>query len=322
MYIHALMVVQLRGVKMEEFYIVLNQVIVLFLILLVGVVAGKSGILNTAGTKKLSEVLLYISAPMMIINSFFIEFSSERLINILWVIGTSVLMFFIAILLSSLIFKGFSEKINPVLRFSAIFSNCGYMGLPLIKSLFGDEGVFYGSFYVVILNIFLWSYGYLMFGGAGAKQNVLKKVLTTPAVVALYVGIIIYLSGIGMAVPNAIKSAVSAVGDMTMPLSMLITGGIISTAKFSEVIADWRAYFAASIRLIFMPLLALGIILLAGVPKLPGICVIMSIAMPAATNTSIFSEMFDKDSVLASKCVAISTLLSIITIPLIIYISV
>ncbi len=304
---------------MEEFYVVLNQVIILFFILIVGVVAGKYKILDKTGTKKLSQVLLFIASPMMVLNSFFIEYTHERLKNIFWVICTSILMYFIAILLSKLIFKGFNDKIRPVMCFAAIFPNCGYIGLPLMKALFGDEGVFYGSFYIVVHNIFQWSFGYLMLGGKGSKSQVIKKVLSMPSIIAMYFGSIFFITG--FQIPAPIMGAVSNIGNMTMPLSMLIIGGIISSSKLIEIFKDWRAYFASFIRLIVMPLVTFIISPLIGIPQLPSLIVITALAMPAAANTSIFSEMFDKDSILASKCVAISTLLSIITIPLVILIA-
>lgn len=299
-----------------EFTIVLNQVIILFVILIIGFVAGKFKIMDSAGTKKLSQVLLFVTSPMLVFNAFFIEFSKERVINVLWIILGGGLMFFLAIVLSKLIYGKFNEKVNPVLRFTAIFSNCGYMGLPLMKALYGDEGVFYGSFYIVIFHMVLWSYGFMMFGGKGTKAQVAKKVLTNPSIIAVYAGLMVFF--LSLPVPDPVRGAVKAVGDMTMPISMLIIGGVMSTTKLSTVFTDWRVYLSSIIRLILMPMMALGVVLLIGIPALPGAVVVTALSMPAAANTTIFSEMFDKDAVFGSKCVTVSTLLSIISAPLVI----
>ncbi|MGI6622276.1 MAG: AEC family transporter [Clostridiaceae bacterium] len=299
-----------------EFITIFNQVAILFVILLIGLVAGKYKIIDSTGTKKLSEVLLFVTSPMMVLNSFFIEFSKERIVNVLWIIGTGIGMFIISIFLSKVIYGKFEEKIVPVLRFTAIFSNCGYMGLPLLYAVFGSEGVFYGSFYIVTFHTVLWSYGYMMYGGKESKAKIIKRLLINPSIIALYIGLIIFLFSIS--VPETIMGAVRAVGDMTMPLSMLIIGGIMSSTKLLAVFSDWRVYLSSLIRLIVMPLLYFAITYLLGVPSLPIAVMVTLLAMPAAANTTIFAEMFDKDAVFASKCVTVSTILSIITAPIII----
>ncbi len=299
-----------------EYGIILNQVIILFIILIIGLVAGKFKIIDSVGTKKLSDVLLFVSSPMMVFNSFFIEFSKERLVNVLWIIGTGVGMFVLSIVLSKFLYGKFNEKMVPVLRFTAIFSNCGYMGLPLLKAVFGDNGVFYGSFYIVTFHTVLWSFGYMMYGGKGSTKQVIKKLLVNPSIIALYVGLIIFLFSIP--VPEAIQGAVQAVGNMTMPLSMLIIGGVMSTSNLITVFSDWRVYLASIIRLVAMPLIYLVLALLIGVPSLPASVLVTALAMPCAANTTIFAEKFDKDAIFASKCVTVSTLLSILTAPFII----
>lgn len=299
-----------------RFDIVLQQVMILFVILSIGYAGGKCKILDPNGTKKLSEVLLYISSPMLVLNSFFIEYSRESLVNIIWIVGFSLVTFLITIVLSKLIYRKFDDKTASVLRFTAIFSNCGNMGLPLMKAVFGDEGAFYGSFYIVVFQVFLWSYGYMMFGAKVTKSETIKRVLLNPPIIAIYIGSIIFLFRIP--IPESIKGAIKAVGDTTMPLAMLIVGGVISTAGLLTLIDDWRIYLSSFVRLILVPVLAFLVSRLIGVPSLPAAITVTALTMPAAANTTIFSKMFDKDAVLASKCVAVSSLLSIITVPSII----
>jgi predicted permease len=302
------------GLKMTEFNIVAGQVITLFVILIVGFLAGKFNIIDHIAAKKLSGVLLYITSPLLILNSFFIVFSRERLINVLWVVGSSVFMFVFSIIFSKLIFRKFNEKIQPVLRFMVIFSNCGYMGIPLAKAILGDDGAFCISFYVVIFHIFLWTYGYKMYSGEG-KQSI-KTLLTRPTVLAVFVGMIIFL--FHLPVPIPVKNAVQSVGNMTLPLSMLIIGGTISTVKLSAVFNDWKVYLGSFFRLIIMPVIAIFFAMIAKIPPMPASVLGIALSMPAAANTSIFAEHFDKDSAFASKCVTVSTLLSVVTAPFVI----
>lgn len=309
-----------KGNIFVEFSIVFNQVNALFIICVVGYMAGKFGIIDSTGSKKLSEVLLFITSPMMVLRSFFIEFTRSRLINVLWMVGSSVFMFIISIALAHIIYRNFDNSVAPIMRATVVFSNCAYMGLPLINAFWGNEGVFYGSFYIVVFHTFLWSYGYATYGVKESKVDMIKKVLTKPSLIALYVGLLIFF--FNMPVPDIIKSSVNTVANMTMPISMLIIGGIISRIKFSTLFNDWRVYLVSIIRLIFMPFLAFLLAWLVKIPSIPASVLITALAMPVAANTPIFAEKFGKDSSFASKCVTISTLFSIITSPVIIYIAI
>lgn len=302
-----------------SFFIVLDQVLILFIILIVGAVAGKTGIITDNAPKKLSELLLYVTSPMLVLGSFFFEYSAEKMKNGLLVLLLGSAFFLLTIFVSGIIYKKYDSKVKPILRFTAVFSNCGFMGLPMMKALFEDEGVFLGSFYVVAFNLFLWTFGLAMFSGLKGKEAMwksLKKALLSPALISVYVGIIIFV--LQIPVPDVIKKAVNYVGDMTLPLSMLIIGALISTAKISVVLKDIKVYYASAVRLIILPLLAYGIFSIIGIPKIVMAVVVTAVAMPIAANTTIFAEMFDKDSIFASKAVALSTILSIITAPLIV----
>jgi predicted permease len=298
-----------------RFEVVLNQVLILFLILLVGYVGARVGILDTPAVRKLSEVLLYIASPMLVFKSFFFTFSMDRLANAGWVVVISLVFFLLSTLISKLIYAPFPDKVNPVMRFTAIFSNCGYMGLPMLKALFGDDGVFYGSFYIVMFHIILWTVGVRIFGVGGASGG-LKKVFLSPAIIAVYCGMIVFV--VQIPIPDVVKGAAQAVGDMTMPLSMLIIGAVLATAKPKEIFNDPKVYLTSAIRLIAMPLLALLLTRLVNIPHMPAAILVTAVAMPAAANITIFAEMFGKDSTFASKCVSVSTLLSILTAPIII----
>jgi len=188
----------------------------------------------------------------------------------------------------------------------------------MMRALFGTEGVFLGSFYVVAFNIFVWTFGLAMFTGAKTKglKNTLKNVLLKPAIVCVGIGIIIFVMRIP--VPDALKKAVNYVGDMTLPLSMLIIGALISTADFKSLFNDIKVYYASFVRLIVMPLLAYGILKFTALPELPAAIIVTALAMPIAANTTMFADMFERDSVFASKAVTMSTMLSIITAPLIV----
>lgn len=302
-----------------NFSVVLNQVLILFVIMIVGAVAGKTGVIADGASKKLSELLLYVTSPFMVLSSFFFEYSQEKMRNGLLVLLYGSGFFLFSILVSSLLYRKYDSNVKTILRFTAVFPNCGFMGLPMMKALYGAEGVFLGSFYVVAFNLFVWTFGFAMFSGIKGKGGFwgsMKKALLNPSLVAVYAGVIIYIFQIP--IPGFIVDAVNYVGDMTLPLSMLIIGALISTVKMSSILNDLKVYYASAVRLLILPLTAYGIFCLMGIPKMVMSVVVTAVAMPIAANTTIFAEMFDKDSVFASKTVTLSTILSIITTPLIV----
>lgn len=299
-----------------NFGLVLDQVLVLFIILVIGFFAGRAGIIDSTGNKKLAAVMLYVASPMLVLKSFFISFDAEKAKNIALMLGLSFFMFFVAILLSRLIYGKFPADVSTVMRFAAIFPNGGYMGLPVMYALYGDDGVFYGSFYVVAFHIMLWTYGYSMFGGNKTKKEIFLQVLSSPSIIAVFVGMIIFV--LGIPVPNPVVEAVTAVGNMTMPISMLIIGSVICSARLKEIFSDWRVYLSCFVKLIVMPLIAVAVTRIPVIPRMPAAVLVTALAMPSAANTTVFSEMFGKDSLFASKCVSVSTVLSILTIPIIV----
>lgn len=301
---------------MLQLEIVFNQVLVLILILFIGFVAARRGILHREASKKLSEIILYVTSPMMVLNSFFIEYTAERLKGIAWVLGLGILCFVCSILIAKFAFRRTAPDLAPVYKFATVFSNAGYMGLPLLDAVFGPEGVFYGSFFVILVNVFLWSYGFLLFGGKGTPAQMAKRVLLNPAIIAVYVGAVIFL--FRLTLPMPVQQAVSSVGNMTMPLSMMVIGAVISQARARQVFGDKRVYLASTIRLVLMPLMGLLLALILRVPAFPATIVVACLAMPCATATTMFAEMADKDAAFASRTVTVSTILSLISIPLVI----
>ncbi|NLK68086.1 MAG: AEC family transporter [Clostridiaceae bacterium] len=302
-----------------NFTVVVEQVLILLIILVVGIVSGKVGFIADGASKKLSELLLYVTSPMMVLSSFFFEYSAEKMKNALLVFLVASGFYLLSIFLAKLIFKSFSSKIKPIMQFSAVFSNAAFMGLPMMKALYGLDGVFLGSFYVVAFNIFAWTFGYAMFSTVeedGGMKKLLKKAMLNPAVIAVYVGVIIFVFRIP--VPGAIERAVNYIGDMTMPLSMLIIGSLISTVKVKELLNDAKVYYASAVRLIVMPLLAYVILYLIGTPKILISIIVTALSMPVAATTTVFADLFDKDAVFASKVVMMSTILSVVTAPVII----
>ncbi len=295
--------------------IVINQVIVLFLIMAVGFILRKVEIVDKYVSKKLSSFLLKITLPFMVIISFQFEFSPGKLKNLGFVFICSLLIHASSILLARYIFIKIPDSEQKVLKFATVFSNCAFMGFPVLHSLYGNDGIFYGSAYIMVFNILIWTYGILVFQ-KGKKTITINNILLNPGIISVIIGILLFITSTSL--PYPIYSALDMVGSMTTPISMIIIGGILADIDFKKAFSGFSLYYGSFIRLLIIPLIVLAILKLTPLDDLLlGICVVSS-AMPAAANTAIFAEMYEGDSLFASRLVGISTLLSIITIPLII----
>ena len=298
--------------------IVIEQVLVLFLVILVGFIVKKRSMINDEVSQKLSDLLLYVTMPSMIIVSFHVEFSVQMLrdAGIIFVLGIAAHVF--SIILGKLLFYKFPGNINRIMRFGVVFSNCAFMGFPVIDGLFGRDGIFFASMYIAVFHIFIWTYGIGLFSGGIDLKDTKKmfKSLINPGILSVAAGLIIFLLQIKL--PNPLYQALDMVGGMTTPISMIVVGALLADADFKKVIFKWHLYYGVLVRLLLIPLLVFLVFrLFAAPPMLLGITVVLT-AMPMAVNTAIFAEKYGGDAELASQYIVLSTALSIITIPAII----
>ena len=309
---HVVHTVEKRGQKLGS--IVVNQVTILFIIMGVGFVAKKINIITEEFSKKLSELLLMVAMPAMILSSFQFDYSSEIIKNVLLVMVFAVAAHILSFCIGILLFRKYPENIRKVLMFTTMFTNCGFMGFPLLESLFGKTGVFYGSIYVAIYNLFIWTAGVMIFNGERGIKSI-RKALLNPGTIAVFIGMFLFFFSLRLPYPAA--KALDMLGAMTAPLSMLIVGSILAGIDFKSLFSGFPMYYGIAVRNILLPLLTVALLKVIGFNGVVlGVCVSV-IAMPAGANTPVFAELYGGDSLFASKVVALSTLFSIVSIPLI-----
>lgn len=294
--------------------LVADTVASLFLIILIGIYATKKNILTDELNKGLRALLLQITLPLLIINSFSFSFDEGMGKKIFLSFIYSVAAFIIAGVISKITLIKIKGEKNKILHFANVFSNCGFIGFPIINSIYGAEGVIYTSIFNMVFSIVLWTYGVMLFSDSFSKKDI-KKVLINPGVVAVYIGIPMILFNIQL--PKSLFDATKIVGDMTAPLSMLIVGNILSKVKIKEIFNSWTIYYGAFIKMILIPLgMYLFSILVKDSSNVINTIIILE-AMPAAAMTSIFAADFNKDKEYAAIIIFITTFISIITIPII-----
>ncbi len=299
---------------MELALITAQQVIVLFLLIGCGFVAVKTGVLKQEGKQTLSNLLLYLVVPAMIVHSYMMEFSEEILHNLLAAFGMSILAILIGTAITLLLTARRKDCRAPIFRFACVFSNAAYMGFPLISALFGAEGLLYASAYVTVFNILLWTMGYGMVSGSSNPKEVACSLLHTPVLYAMVVGLAIYL--LQIPVPNLIAQPIDLLSGMNTPLSMLITGMLIAAGDLKSIVCDQHIWKLAALRMVLIPAVCVAVFALLGFHGMSAQVVLLLECCPAAAITSVFAVQFGHEERFAAGSVVLTTLLSIVTLPL------
>jgi predicted permease len=295
---------------------ILNQVIVLFLIMVVGYFARKRNIINSQVNKGLSELLLRITLPFMIVASFNYSYSKDMLYNAFILFIYSMIMHGSLVFISKLLYYKYPHKVKSVLRYITVFSNCGYMGYPVVESVFGKVGVFYAAIFNIPFNILSWTVGIMFFTGE-KDFKAAKKVLLNPGILSVLIGLVLFIFSIKLPLP--VYKTLESIGSITTPLSMIIVGSMLAEMNIRDVFAGFEIYYGCVVRLIVIPIIVIAILKLFGAKDvLLGIPTLIA-AMPAAANTAIFAEKYGGDSLFASRIIFVTTMLSSLTIPIIIF---
>lgn len=299
--------------------VVCGQVIVLVLLMSVGFVLTRAGKMTMEGSRQVTWLLMYIINPCVIVSSLQAKFTPGKARGLLVAAGVAAAVHIFFILASTLIFgKRAPERYRSVLRFASVYSNCGFMGLPLLQSIVGSDGLFYGVAYIAVFNLFCWTHGVLLFNGAparGGKRRLFLKAVLNPNVFAVFAGVILFL--LPFRLPPIFGTALSDVAAVNTPISMIVIGGLIAQESLRDAFKNKLIWPAIALRNLALPLCVLLVLRLCGFEGNFLLALIIPAACPVAGNTALFAEIFGKDTVLPSRIMAISTLLSVVTLPVV-----
>ena len=292
-----------------------SQVLILFSLMMVGLVFGKLKLFTDEGIKQMTKLLFNVVTVCIIINSFVtVEFSSQRVTEMLFMFLTCLIATTLGFLLTLPIYRKTTVKRRSVLKFASVFSNCGFMAIPLAQGLFGEEGVFLVSIFMCTFQILVWTLGiFIINEGKGGIS--LKKIVINPGVIGIIIGITLFFLKVKL--PYIIASPVGFMSDLNTPLAMVITGYYLKNLKLKFTGDDIYVAMCCVIRLVIVPLITFGIMYLIGLRGTILCCAVLPAAAPSASNTTLFAVTFGGDGDYASRIVSISTLLSLFTIPLI-----
>lgn len=295
------------------------QVVIIFILICVGFLLTKANKINDTGVKQLTDILLIAVTPCVIIQAYQKEFDVKYLKGLVLSALATFIIHIVATILSFLFFRNGDATKYRVSRFASVCSNCGFMAIPLLSAALGSDGVFYGSAYLVIFTLFYWTFGVFICTEDVKKSLSLKSILINPGVIGVAIGLILFFARIKL--PFVVSSAVNFLAGLNTPLAMLILGAFLVKVDVLSAFKNKNLYLVCFLRLLLIPLISIFVIKVIGIDPTIGKTVLICAACPVATVTSLFAAKYDLDSVYASEVVAISTIMSIVTIPLIIIIS-
>lgn len=297
---------------MDSFFKMVDVQTVLFIYMAVGFGCRKAGIFNDVALDKLTDFVVFVTLPCMIFESFNMAFSLESLKQGALALLIAVGMSCVALLLGKVLYNRFPYEEKSILQYGTLVSNSGFAGLPVVSGAYGDEGLFLGSLFIIPTRILMWSAGISLFTRADAKQAV-KKVLLNPGIIAVEVGLVRMLFQIPL--PHFVDTAVDNLGGCTSPMAMALVGAILVDVPLKTVF-DLKSFYLVAVRQFLLPGICLAALRLLHVDPLTiGVSVVIT-GMPIGSTTAILAQKYVADAKFASKCVFISTLTSLVTVPI------
>lgn len=289
---------------------VLLQVMTLFLLIIAGFFAAKKGILDDRGLRGLNTLVLNFAQPALILHKMQMPTTPQLIIELAWVFVLTCLTIGVAGVIAFRLFARETPQRRAVLTNLSMVSNCGFMGYPVITATMGEDALIYAVMFVTAFNLMCWTLGAYFYGGRKAMQP--QKLLVNPTIWAVIGGLLLFLTG--WTLPSFVNSALNMMGSTTTPVAMFVIGARLISLR-REHLRDVKLLLVCALRLVIFPAMIL-LLRLTPLPEMVVSSVYLCTAMPCAALTAMQAERYDCEKELASRGVALSTALSMATVPL------
>lgn len=296
--------------------ILLTQMSMLFLMMLIGVFCRKKDILDRETGKKVSSLIVNIANPALILSA---SINPENKVDgsqflqtfvVAWIVYGALSL--IALVLPALL--RIDKKQAGTFKVMTIFSNIGFMGFPIISAAYGDGALLQASLFMLPYNILIYTYGIMLLGKSNTGTIRWKNMINV-GVVAAVISLGIYFSGIY--IPAPIAGTIKSLSNLTAPLSMMIIGTSLAEINLKELFTDGKLLLFSAVKLLVIPVIGTFAAKAAGfTPEFTGVCMVI-LATPVGSMTAMLAQEYEGDYPLAAKGVALTTLLSVVTIPLV-----
>ncbi len=296
---------------LDAFLVVGGSVLTLFLLMSVGFLFGRMGLLSGETLSQVSRVLLYVVTPCIMLTSFEVERTPQTQGQLLTALTAMVGVYILYMALSLILFPRAGEAHKGILRFAAVYGNAGFMGLPLIQSALGDEAMIAAVVGLAVFNTVTWTQGRALIGGPSELS--LKKLALNPGILGFVGGLLLFFTG--WRLPGPVDAAVGYLGSMNTPLAMVVIGGQMAQADLRKVFSTRKLYLTSAVKLLGLPLLTAVVLLPFRVDPMVFTATVILAGCPTAGATSLFAQGMGKDAALAAQQITLSTLLCLATLP-------
>lgn len=314
---------------MNDISVVTSTVFTMFIVICIGFIAAKLNIISGDFSKKLSDLIIKICQPFLIISAVIkVEYTDENfktgLMILILGIGVHIFSAIIAYFASIPLNKNFDER--TLSEFSMVFSNCGFMGFPILSAALGDIGLFWGAFYCVTFNLLEWTYGFVILSRKRSDiKPTLKKTIVNYGTIPCMIGFLLFMCRWSIfektVVGTCLTNAFEYMGSLCTPVSLLIIGAMLARIPVKKLVTSLPVLYTCLFKLIIIPLLTALLLALIGLSDDIVIFASIMAGLPTAANSVMIAEKYDFSSDHTAHIVAVSTLLSPLTIPVVILIA-
>lgn len=304
---------------MQISILLMQEIIKLFVIMFMGYAVVKAGLMKASESKSVSVILVYLVNPCVIVNAFQVEYTPEVQKGLILAVMAAVVIHLLYLLLTAILKHPL--HLNVIERATAIYSNAGILVIPLVQVLLGQEYVIYSSAFITVQLVLLWTHCKSMLCEESKLEW--KKILLNVNIISIFVGVILFVSRISL--PFGVQSVLGMMNNLMGPLGMLLAGMVIADVSMKNVFLRKRNYLSAALRLLIYPVLSLAVMkiisLFAPVSDFKQILLTVYLASvtPACTTVTSMAQLYDKDAGYASSLYVLTTLLSIVTMPVMVY---
>lgn len=290
--------------------LLIKQIVTMVLYMAVGFGLFKGKKITKEGSSNLATLLIWLIVPVVVIKSYCVAPTYQRIQGLAASAAATVLCLAASITIARVIYKR-----QPIAHFGAAFSNAGFFGLPLVGAVFGEDAVFYVTTFVAFLNTLQWVYGVAVL--KEEKLKISKSMFLNPLVISFLAGLFLFFTGLGARLPSIVTTTMSGISAMNAPLAMLVMGVYLAQSDMKTLWTDRRLYILSLVRLVMIPLITLAILWLLPMDNTVSLCLLLTASAPVGANVAVYAQLVGKDYVYASKAVVTSTLLSLVSMPLV-----
>lgn len=295
-------------------WIILKQAAIMLLLNLVGIIAYRTKIVDKNGGRQFSSFVLEIVTPVLVVNAYSeVEYEFRLVMNMLWTFLIAAISYVVAITAAYLLIRRKAGRETEIERFSVIYSNCGFMGIPLASALLGNEGVFYATAFLTIFFCFAWTHGIMLLTGQHDRRALLKK-FCSPTMIGIAIGLVLFFCRIQL--PGILQTTFDYVAGLNTPMAMVASGISVAQANLLQAVRTPRVYYVSAVKLLGIPLLLTLLFLpLSFIPMEVRTVVLVLMAAPSAAMCTLQCQKHSMNDVYASDIFAMTTILSMAAMP-------